>query len=294
MASGESELVAGDKAMIQKKRLLYILGDQRSGTTALEYVLSTNPQLHACGEVMLLEPFIGNEPRYKISKGRCTCGVIVNECSFWRPVLSEVSGELGVKICEIRTNLKDGVADEELKKHIRCLYEKAYAQVGGGLLDSSKELSYLLLLREVLPDWQIDIVRISRDPYQVVSSVMKWREEFGKRRVSPYVFLWQWVRKNRKSKLWGKQQKSASYTEASYEEFVTQSDQTITRILKHFGYTTNFKKKLNLRELHTIAGTPTRFDHAEFELKDKPMLNKPAKMPIGFALLARIAANRYS
>ena len=279
--------------MEKKKRLLYILGDQRSGTTALEYILSTNPQLHACGELMLLEGFIANEPQYKISKGRCTCGVVFSECSFWRPVLSEVSEELDVDVLGIRTNLKKRGADDELKQHIRCLYGKAYDQAGGALLDSSKDLDYLVLLHEVLHDWQIDVVRISRDPYQVVSSVMKWREQFGQRKITPFLFLWQWVKKNRLSKYWGERQSPDSYMEVSYENFVNRSDQTVTRILRYFKYAPDYSKKLNLRELHTVAGTPTRFDKDEFELSKKPMLNKPVKMPFGFDFLARICGKRY-
>lgn len=278
-----------------RKKLIFILGSQRSGTTALEYILSTNPQLHTLGEVMLLEEFICNNPQFSISKGRCTCGVALSQCDFWQPVLEAVCVELNIDTTELRTNVISGNGTrKELIKHLNLLYEEAYKQADNALLDSSKSLEYLLLINEALPDWDIKVVRISRDPFEVVSSVIKWRERVGRKKKTPFYFLYQWMKVNRQVKRWVQSQNSFECIEVKYEEFISNYKELIPSILRQFGCSDEYATQLSLRDTHTVAGTPTRFEKDIFELSVAPITNAERDFPLGFRTLAAVFRNLYA
>jgi hypothetical protein len=60
----------------QLAKLAYIGGYGRSGSTLLEYLMTANPKVVACGEVASC---LG-----KKQKLRCTCSQTVKQCSVWR------------------------------------------------------------------------------------------------------------------------------------------------------------------------------------------------------------------
>lgn len=58
-------------------RLVYIGGYGRSGSTLLEYLLTANPAIAACGEVASV---LKKRPR---KKKKCTCGRLIGQCPVW-------------------------------------------------------------------------------------------------------------------------------------------------------------------------------------------------------------------
>lgn len=66
-------------------RLIYVIGDARSGSTILDAVLGSQPGIVATGELhqLLLDDF--GEPRL------CACGSTMQECLLWGPVLDRWS-----------------------------------------------------------------------------------------------------------------------------------------------------------------------------------------------------------
>jgi hypothetical protein len=59
-------------------KLVYIGGYGRSGTTLLEYLLTENPQVVACGEISRHLHRFG-------SRKTCTCGRVLKQCPVWAP-----------------------------------------------------------------------------------------------------------------------------------------------------------------------------------------------------------------
>src|SRR5262245_48232089 len=70
-------------------KLIYIGGFGRSGSTLLEYLLTCNPNLVACGEV------VRHVRRFRTRK-LCTCGRPATKCPVWGPFQRklESSGDL--------------------------------------------------------------------------------------------------------------------------------------------------------------------------------------------------------
>jgi hypothetical protein len=69
------------------KRLVYIGGYGRSGSTLLEYLLTASPEVVACGEVSA-----ALHERTKNKKRNCTCGKPVSDCPVWREASCRLDG----------------------------------------------------------------------------------------------------------------------------------------------------------------------------------------------------------
>ncbi len=69
-------------------KLIYIGGYGHSGSTLLEYLLASSPELVACGEV-------SSVVRQRRRKAKCTCGQPATDCPVWGPLQAEPSGSAG-------------------------------------------------------------------------------------------------------------------------------------------------------------------------------------------------------
>ena len=257
-----------------KKKLIYILGSQRSGTTALEYILSTNPNLFALGEVRLLDDFIANIPKLKVSLGRCTCGISLNECTFWSKILNRVSVDFGFSGRDLLTNVPFVEDKVSCKKHLHALFETLSDETNQVLVDSSKNLDYLDFLIGTLPDWEISVIYVTREPLEVALSVQKWHKRFDFKKQSIYEIMSKWAYANWKMVRWLRRHSNITQFELRYESFVTDPDASLLALSNALGLSNQFQRSLNLRELHTVSGTPSRFNSDEFRLSPVPMKNQ--------------------
>jgi hypothetical protein len=66
------------------KRLVYIVGSGRSGSTLLDLLLNNSKWVQSLGEVHKLS-------LYARTEGSCTCGLPVSQCPFWLKVAAEVA-----------------------------------------------------------------------------------------------------------------------------------------------------------------------------------------------------------
>lgn len=69
--------------------LVYITGSGRSGSTLLDMLLSTHPDVAALGEVHRFSMNIGREE----AAYRCTCGKTLENCEFWSAVIDRLKFE---------------------------------------------------------------------------------------------------------------------------------------------------------------------------------------------------------
>ena len=61
-------------------KLLYIIGDGRSGSTLLNIALGNHPDAVAAGELCNVQRYLWRQDNW------CSCGTPVHECSFWGAV----------------------------------------------------------------------------------------------------------------------------------------------------------------------------------------------------------------
>ena len=69
-------------------KLIYIGGYGHSGSTLLEYLMASSPELVACGEV-------SSSVRQRGRKAKCTCGQAAKDCPVWGPLQAKPSGLAG-------------------------------------------------------------------------------------------------------------------------------------------------------------------------------------------------------
>ena len=126
-------------------KLIYIGGYGRSGSTLLESLLATRPDILACGEVVSCL-------RDRLDRG-CTCGESRDECSVWAHFFQKPEGPLGSSHTALTLALLDRAASR-------------YAY----MVDSSKtawgSLSAPFKLRRKLGN-RFHLVHVVRDPRAV-------------------------------------------------------------------------------------------------------------------------------
>lgn len=75
--------------MLKIESLVYITGSGRSGSTLLDMLLSTHPDIAALGEVHRFSMNLGMEA----VPYQCTCGEAIENCMFWRAVLDQIRSD---------------------------------------------------------------------------------------------------------------------------------------------------------------------------------------------------------
>lgn len=74
-----------------KPTIIYIIGDNRSGSTLLDYLLSCHPAAHSVGELRRLNEYYCEKGIAERNNWACSCGKNVTNCDFWANILEEVS-----------------------------------------------------------------------------------------------------------------------------------------------------------------------------------------------------------
>lgn len=73
-----------------KPLVIYIIGDNRSGTTLLDYLLSNHPKAVSVGELHHLNRYVYKGTTDESTDLKCSCGKYVETCSFWKDILKDV------------------------------------------------------------------------------------------------------------------------------------------------------------------------------------------------------------
>lgn len=69
------------------RKVIYLTGYGRSGSTLLDIALGSHPQIFGAGELTALARHVWENDEY------CACGAQVRNCEFWRPIVEDWLGE---------------------------------------------------------------------------------------------------------------------------------------------------------------------------------------------------------
>lgn len=141
-------------------KLAYIGGYGHSGSTLLEYLLASSPEVVACGEVVSV-------PRERGRKSKCSCGRLAKDCPVWGPLQTSPSS-------------LDGCTHERLTLALLEQVRGTHAL----MVDSSKTAWRSIAVpfrfrRKLGGDFQL--VHMVRDPRAVCWSAIKKAGRQGKR-----------------------------------------------------------------------------------------------------------------
>ena len=142
-----------------RRKIVFILGLSRVGSTMLDLVLGSNPKFVGLGEIyQVIRPdlnrFEGNE--------YCTCGKLTQECSFW-----------GVAARSLKENKAAGI--EERYMHILRTFQNVYGS-DKIMVDSSKLLDVLKTVVR-LPDIEVKVIYLIRDVRAWTVSRLNFRKK---------------------------------------------------------------------------------------------------------------------
>jgi len=252
-------------------RILYLVGDSRSGSTLLQHLLSLQPGVHALGELRRLGALArAGEP--------CACGSPLGECEFWCRACGDVpptqrtteqareGGAWRLSMLREAAAIRGGLvpAGPFLRKraHLAAtecfsLYEAVAKETGASLLvDNSKEPDHFLHLRASYPDL-VEPVFLHRDGRGIIWSKIRHAGVSAERAITGYVWMQRQIETARRAIGLKKA------TEALYEDLCRDPGGELERLLSPYKIPV---ESLDLGTLpsvrHDIGGSPT-FQGAE-------------------------------
>jgi len=247
-------------------RILYLVGDSRSGSTLLQHLLSLQPGVHALGELRRL----GAMAR---AGEACACGSPLGECEHWTKVCgdkpaaertTELPREGKVwrlvmmrEAAALRGGLLPAGAFLRKRAHAAAsecmrLYEAVAAETGATLLvDSSKEPDHFLHMRASYPDL-VHPVFLHRDGRGIISSKIRRAGVSPKDAVEGYLWMQRLIETARRAVGLHRA------TEARYEDLCRDPKGELQRLLAPFDVpveTTDLASLPGVR--HDIGGSPS-------------------------------------
>lgn len=285
MSSSRPHALSGtDRADESRFRVLYIGGEGRSGSTVLEKALGAHPAVISVGELKYL---------WKWGIGRselCACGNEVPSCTFWSAVGRRMFGVEGFNSDEARRLFADyetvssnwrmfsafwmPVLPHSRRRltRVRALLGDLYQAIADEsgaevVVDASKHPMHLAIVSGV-PDLQLSVVQLVRDPCGVAKSWSKRvplpHDPTGGRVMGPHPAPVVVVR-------WALMNSAIHYVRLSrqgplirYEDLCRGARQTIAAILSEVGVDPAQIPELDGNAIpteagHGIAGNPARF-----------------------------------
>ena len=279
-------------------KYIYLLTCEHSGSTLLAFILASHPQIASVGELA------GNIPADRSYK--CSCGVSMQECLFWRRVIAKMSErgfpvEVGQFDLNILPNTQTLLMDFFLHyfphikiEKVKLLFLKsffpsiwenisykiqknmAFAEVicdiknASIFFDSSKDIYRLRFLKE-LTDYPIKVIHLVRNGKAVVKSLMK-REKYSPDKA---VKTWVWMNKmiERIKKLYFKDE---DWLFIRYEDLCYNLDDCLNRVAYFLGISNTFNLLPFVKSHFHIVGNTMRHT---FNGIIRPPLNQKVNLP---------------
>jgi len=279
----------GAQASPPRRKILFIGGWGRSGSSVLANILGSSPHTVSVGELRYLWL------RGMVENKRCGCGELFHDCEFWTRVLADAqikpSAEVGrhyaarvgsdATFAQLIAMLSGGIRRYRRRRQretadLDQLYESA-ARLGGAdvLVDASKTPPYAINLL-TNPNVDVYFIHLIRDPRAVAYSWSRKRatreaaDEMLPRYSSLKSSLY-WSGFNLLALLF-RWQRKANYLAVRYEDFCDDPRATVTRIFSHCGIDDDglnwcSQNEVEVNPQHSISGNPSRFNVGRVEIR---------------------------
>lgn len=270
------------------KKVLYILGYGRSGTTIFHNILSQVKGFVGGGELREIwgRGWGQDQP--------CGCGEVFSECPLWSEVselLEESGGEDLVESMQAgRSRARDRHLPllllpyrERILRHryrtylngLDRLYSAIYNQTADCdvVVDSSKSPLYGYLLT-LLPETRVHFVHMIRDARGADFSLWKRKRKAisGFKSYRPALGALRWNVVNVMSELLRYHVEPRSFTQLRYEDFASSPKRAVRSILHRVGHPPTDlpfvdNRTVHLDVTHTVAGNGKRFRTGNIEIQ---------------------------
>jgi len=262
--------------MAKKRTIIYILSNQRSGSTLLENVLSKSIEITSVGELNLLDSHIHKGERGKTWNWNCSCGQSFEDCGFWVEVYGKIEIKDPKEIKKTEVTRTKNVTDNTLIENdktitlLNSIYD-AVCMVSRNaiIVDSSKVPHQGISLYHNSP-FNYKIIHLKRDLRAIVVSKRKWNEKRKRKNVSPVkLLLGSFFYKMMCSNMLKKVDRK-DVLELSYENFMNAPQEHLDKIADFANFEKFvFPEYMELQDDHTVAGTPNRFEKRKISYDNK-------------------------
>lgn len=264
--------------------VIYIMSDNRSGSTLLENILSKSHECFSVGELAMLKGHLlkyGPGARWNYN---CACGKPFTECEFWSSIIAKLfEADKENFFTSINWNFKSKalalnamfpflfkekfskiVSTDGNKKVIATLNElyKAVSENSGKkfIVDSSKNPLQALAIYKNKKDFNVKIIWLKRDIRAIATSKRKWKSENKKKEKSLLKLVLDIFYYRRLCYTVSTMIDPADILYMEYEDLAKNTHEELQKIFQAFNMEPfPTPKFMELVEDHTIGGTPGRF-----------------------------------
>lgn len=258
-----------------KLKVILLVSSGRSGSTILDLIMDSHPEIFGTGEIFQYEKAIN----FDIV---CACGEKVKNCEFWQKVFKDVDfhnklrAERNFFDCLLNNKKYKSKGHLINKNEYIALYEEIYNNISrfSGkriIFDTSKEPDRAELLSQ---SKNIDFIflHLVRDGRGVVWSYFKSHNKF-------FVYMLKWMKINLKIAIIKKRRKNIKKIYLNYNDFVENPKASLSKILEKVNCVYD-DEMLNFRKHshHEMAGNYM----ARFSKRNKVKADKEwrQKMPL--------------
>lgn len=303
-----------------RRKVLYLAGWQRSGSTILANMLGQLPGFFSAGELYYFWPHAAKD------KVLCGCGAHFRECELWCDVMQHAFGETGVDPDRMKQLGGAGLRTRKIpqlaftkprRRILNSLTEYAetvdrlYSAIADTtgcdvIVDSSKWPPYGLLLSE-MSAFDVYVLHLVRDPRAVAHSWQRRRPR-PDRGGTPFMprtarsSSARWLAWNAAIEAYWKPS-SGRYIRVRYEDFVADPAATAQKILDMLGKSSlkvevSPDREVFLDVCHTVDGNPVRLQTGLVRLKKddewETAMSLQAKLTVTSMTLPLLLRYRYS
>lgn len=269
---------------MNRHTVIYIMSDNRSGSTLLENILSKSQECFSVGELAMLKGHLLKQGPGERWNWNCSCGKGFKECSFWGPVLQQAQIENDEEfVTNVTWSFKSKVLvfysffpfffgswlkkvdrrpnTARVIKTLNRLYPLIGRQSGKKfVIDSSKNPVQAFSVYHNSKTVDVKLVWLKRDIRAIAASKRKWKELNKKREKSLFRLLWDIFYYKQVCSAVVKMAKPEDVLVLDYETLATNLQPTLDQICNQFGLS-NYEAPvyMELFDDHTVAGTPGRF-----------------------------------
>lgn len=219
-------------------KLIYLLGSGNSGSTLVAKSIASVIDATNLGEVSNLQNWV-------VRNEYCGCGELITECSFWNPILSDISfaqKRFVTTSCHPSLQLKGIVSLLEIYKYAAQLTDKSF------VIDASKNAKAFRLL------WQYGNLPIL--PIYIIRSPFDYIQSASKRGINPLRAIYKWLILNLRTLYAIHQSRSKRFVQLiDFRHFVTYPHHELQRVLSEH---VPLDQEIVLLPDHSIAGTRTK------------------------------------
>lgn len=275
-----------DPRAVTARRVVYVVGKGRSGSTLLDDLLGTVPGVASLGELRLLWSR-GFREGYLCACGRPVAGAPDERCPVWADAVVDALGDVDPASLEHVDRLQDRVLswahvprllaagpgddDRALAAVMGRLYASVADRLGADVLVDSSKWPLPPGAFDLVPGFEAWVLHLVRDPRAVAHSYQRRKGGVGQPELPRFGAVHtslSWSVRNAAAELARRPVPAARYRRVRYEDLAADPRGTIRGLGEWLGIADADRafvddRTVRLGEAHLVGGNPRRLDRGD-------------------------------